>query len=71
MSREVEFARQCVVSILNNNNAPTTEGLVEIINIKFGDNTVLLEHLKALVSIFQSAIEELEGENVSTSKTKV
>ena len=52
-------------------NEPTAEGIYELFEINNGNKKVILEHLKAINSIVSKAIEELEGENVSTSKTKV
>ena len=40
------------------------DGLYDIYEIKQGNKDVLLQHLKAMDSIFQSAIEELEGDNM-------
>ena len=52
-------------------NEPTAEGIYELFEINNGNKKVILGHLKAINSIVSKAIEELEGENVSTSKTKV
>ena len=59
-SKEVKFARHCVITILDNGGQPTAEGIKEVFNIRFGGTDVLLEHLKALDEVFQKAIKELE-----------
>ena len=41
----------------------TPDGLYDIYEIKQGNKDVLLQHLKAMDSIFQSAIKEIEGDN--------
>lgn len=52
-------------------NEPTPLGISELFEIHNGNKKVILEHLKAINNILSKAIEELEGENVSTSKTKI
>lgn len=62
MSRELELSKRFVLSILRNGAETTTSGLNDIIRINSGDNYVLHEHMKAIVSIMGIAIKELESE---------
>jgi len=59
MNKYVEISKRFVCSILNANL--TTDAIVEIIEINRGDNQLLLEHLKAITSIMNNAINELES----------
>lgn len=52
-------------------NEPTALGISELFEIHQGNKKVILEHLKAINDIISRAIEELEEENVSTSKIEI
>ena len=69
-SKEVAFAKHCVITILNNGGQPTAEGIKEVFNIQFGGTDVLLEHIKALDEVFQKAIKELEEEKCQKNMKK-
>ena len=59
-----DVAKEIVLSYLenlSNKGMITYEGLQEIIAIKFDKtNKILLEHIKAIKSIMENAIKELE-----------
>ena len=65
MSRYVELSKHFVEVILNNHTEPTTEGLAEILEIKSGNEELLIEHLKAITDIMNKAINELESKEAS------
>lgn len=60
-----DVAKQIVLSYLENlanKDMITYEGLQEIMAIKFDKtNKILLEHIKAIKSIMENAIKELES----------
>ena len=60
-SRCLQLANDILFTYLKEKETP--DGLYDIYEIKNGNKEVLLQHLKALDSIFQSAIKEIEGEN--------
>ena len=60
MNKYVEISKKFVCTILSNNAEPTTDGLAEILEIRMGNEELLLEHIKAINNIFNKAIEELE-----------
>ena len=60
-SRCLQVAKDIILTYLGAKETP--DGLYDIYEIKHGNKDVLLQHLKALDSIFQSAIKEIEGEN--------
>ena len=60
MNKYIEISKMFVCTILSNNSEPTTDGLAEILEIRMGNEKLLLEHLKAINNIFNKAIEELE-----------
>ena len=66
MNNYIEISKRFVCSILNTN--PTTDAIVDILNISRGDNQLLLEHLKAITSIMNKAIKELESKEVSNNE---
>ena len=63
----VEVAKQIVLSYLENlasKDMITYEGLQEAMAIKFDKtNKILLEHIKAIKTIMENAIKDLESEN--------
>ena len=54
---ELQFAKNFICNYLNNG---TTEGIAEAMEIRMGDNELLLKHLNVLIDIFTKAEEELE-----------
>lgn len=63
MNNYVEVSKRFVIAILNQNiNIESANELYEIHN---GNNKVLLKHLKAITSIMNKAINELESIEVS------
>lgn len=56
--RELELSKEIITSYLNKNI--TLYGLNDLYEINDGNEKLLLEHLKALVNIFQKAIDYLE-----------
>ncbi len=60
---ELNVAISLLDKILGGENT-TAEALSELYEIKNGNKKIILEHLKAIVSIFSKAIDYLEnGEN--------
>ena len=57
---ELNVAISLLENILGNENA-TAEALSDLYEIKHGNKKVILEHLKAIVSIFSKAIDYLES----------
>lgn len=57
----VELAKRFVLTILNNGEEATIESMKDILAINSGDEKILLVHLKAIVSIMNKAIKELES----------
>ena len=47
MNKYVEISKKFVCTILSNNAEPTTDGLAEILEIRMGNEELLLEHLKS------------------------
>lgn len=62
MSNYVEMAKKFVCTILTNRTEPTVDGLAEIFEIRSGNKEILISHLKAITSIMNKAIQELESE---------
>ena len=62
MNKYIEISKMFVFSILNAN--PTSDGIADIFEINRGDTELLLKHLKAITSIMDKAIKELEREEV-------
>ena len=60
MNKYVEISKKFVCTILSNNAEPTTDELAEILEIRMGNEKLLLDHIKAINNIFNKAIEELE-----------
>ena len=64
----VEVAKQIVLSYLENlasKDMITYEGLREAMAIKFDKtNKILLEHIKAIKTIMENAIKDLESKGV-------
>ena len=58
----LQVAKDIILTYLGAKETP--DGLYDIYEIKHGNKDVLLQHLKAMDSIFQSAIEVLEGDNM-------
>lgn len=54
---ELQFAKNFICNYLNDG---TTEGIAEAMEIRMGDNELLLKHLNVLIDIFTKAEEELE-----------
>lgn len=63
MNKYIEISKMFVFSILNANL--TADGIADIFEINHGDTELLLKHLKAINSIINKAIKELEREEVS------
>lgn len=63
MNKYIEISKMFVFNILNAN--PTADGIADIFEINYGDTELLLKHLKAINSIINKAIKELEKEEVS------
>ena len=60
-SRCLQIAKDIILTYLGAEETP--DGLYDIYEIKNGNKEVLMQYLKALDSIFQSAVEELERGN--------
>lgn len=60
---EVEVAKRVIVSYLKNSNS-STASIAEAFEIELENNELLLEHIKALINIFNKAKEELENSEV-------
>lgn len=60
MQNEVQVAIHFLNLILQNGENYTAEGLSELFEINNGNKTVILKHLKAINSIINKAIKELE-----------
>ena len=60
MSKCVDVAREVICTYLSTNITP--EGANAIYDIRSGDKVELLCHIKAMISIFQSAETDLEQE---------
>ena len=60
---EVEVAKRVIVSYLKNSNS-STASIAEAFEIELENNELLLEHIKALINIFNRAKEELENSEV-------
>ena len=58
---ELEIAKNIIISYLSTN--VTAENMYVIYELRNGNNKELLEHIKALISIFQKAKEQLEADN--------
>ena len=69
MTRELALAKEIICAFLAKNN--TGVGLYEIYEIKNGNKKLLLEHIKALASIFSVAyadlLKEVENDNKNES----
>lgn len=52
-----EVAKNVIVAYLASGD--TSEGIAELCEIKFGNDELLLEHIKALRNIFENAIKEM------------
>lgn len=63
MNNYVETAKRFVIVILNQNI--NIESVNELYEINHGNTKLLLKHLKAITSIMNKAIKELEREEVS------
>lgn len=75
MSKNIEVAKQVVLSYfsdLSHKGQLSKNGILEIIELNSDKtNERLLEHLKALVEIFNDAIKEIEkGENNERRRSK-
>lgn len=64
---ELNVAISLLENILGNENA-TAEALSDLYEIKHGNKKVILGHLKAIVSIFDKAIDYLESEENNNAK---
>lgn len=62
MSNEVDVAINFLISILNNQDNYTPEGISELYEIRNGNKKVILEHLQAIYNIVGRAIRELEND---------
>lgn len=63
MNNYVETAKRFVIVILNQNI--NIESVNELYEINSGNTKLLLEHIKAITSIMNQAIKELESKEVS------
>lgn len=61
MSDVVKIAKAIIISILENNDNLTADGMRELIQILRGDKELLIEHIKAIRNIMDKALKELEG----------
>lgn len=59
---ELSVAIHFLELILGNNGNATIDGLADLYKIKSGNKKVILEHLKAINSIINDAIDYLESE---------
>lgn len=64
---ELSVAISLLEKILGNEDT-TAEALSELYEIKQGNKKVILEHLKAIVSIFSKAIDYLESKENNNAK---
>lgn len=64
---ELNIAISFLDKVLGSENT-TAEALSELYEIKHGNKKVILEHLKAIVSIFSKAIDYLENEENNNAK---
>lgn len=69
MSEYVKTALNFIEAILNHNLTP--DGAYDLFEIHHGNKEIILGHLRAINSITEKAIKELEEENVFTPKTEV
>ena len=67
MNKYVEMSKEFVCTILSNHGEPTVEGIAELLEIRMGNEKVLLEHIKAINAIFNEAIKELERSGINES----
>ena len=58
---ELEVAKNIIISYLSTN--VTAESIYVVYELRNGNNKELLEHIKALINIFQKAKEQLEVNN--------
>ena len=63
MNNYVEISKRFVIVILNQNI--NIESANELYEINHGNTKLLLKHLKAITSIMNNAINELESKEVS------
>lgn len=63
MNNYVEISKRFVIAILNQNI--NIESANELYEINSGNTKLLLKHLKAITSIMNHAIKELESREVS------
>lgn len=55
---ELEFTKHFIATFLSQGQTP--DALYDLYEIKSGNDKLLLEHINALISIFEKAKEELE-----------
>ena len=65
MSKETQTAIHLLMLILGGQAEPTAEGLYDLMEVRSGNKKVMLEHLKAIHSIFGKAINELKGSDIN------
>ena len=63
MNKYIEISKRFVIAILNQNI--NIESANELYEINHGNTKLLLKHLKAITSIMNQAIKELESKEVS------
>ena len=63
MNKYIEISKRFVIAILNQNI--NIESVNELYEINHGNTKLLLKHLKAITSIMNQAIKELESKEVS------
>lgn len=66
MNNYVEISKRFVIAILNQNI--NIESANELYEINSGNTKLLLKHLKAITSIINNAINELESKKVSSNE---
>lgn len=63
MSNDLKTSINILQKILGATSEPTFDSLADLFEVKNGNKEIILEHLKALYSIFGKAIKELENES--------
>ena len=60
MNNYTMLAKQFVILILNNDRKIQPDGAYDIMQINSGNKEVLADHIKAIKSILEKALKELE-----------
>lgn len=66
MNKELELTKDIIISYLS--KSPTPEGINTIYEICHGNDKELLGHINALISIFETARDELVKEHYERNK---